>query len=142
MKTKRINKQNFKLYGKVIEHCGNKPICKNKNLFSVILKENGNFGWRIAYLIVKEKTINRLEQHLATFESFEPVIGKSLLYVSESRNLENIECFYLDKPVILNKGVWHGVVTLNGKAEIKITENAKVRSVYWPLGFKLNCNDE
>lgn len=137
IKPQKINKHNIKPYGRVIEHVrlGLNP--KNKNFFSIVLREKGNFGWRIAYLTVREKAISRLEQHLTTFESFEPVSGKALLYLSRTKNPQDIECFYLDRPVILNKGIWHGVVTLSGKSDIKITENAKVRSIYWPLGFSL-----
>lgn len=137
MKIKKINKQNFRHYGRLIEHRGNKPKAANKNLFSIVLREKGKFGWRIAYLTVKDKTINRLEQHLTTFESFEPVSGKAMLYLCRTKNPKDIECFRLDRPIILDKGVWHGVTACNGKAEIKITENANVRSIYWPLGFSL-----
>lgn len=105
-----------------------------------MLKETGRVGWRIAYLIVRDKVIYRLEQHPGTFESFEPVKGETLLYLARNRNSKKIECFYLDKPVILDKGVWHAVATLNGESEIKITENSKVKCIYWCLGFPLNSN--
>jgi ureidoglycolate hydrolase len=88
--------------------------------------------------VVRDKQINRLEQHIDTFESFEPVEGKALLYVAKEKNPKEIECFLLDRPVILNKGVWHGVVTRHLSAEIKITENADVDCIYWNLGFSLN----
>jgi hypothetical protein len=45
----------------------------------------------------------------------------------------------LDKPVILKKGLWHGVVALGDEADIKITENASVRCVYWKTGIKMGC---
>ncbi len=95
-------------------------------------------GWRIAYLTVRDETINKLEQHQQTFESFEPVSGRAILYVAKEKDPKLIRCFILDKPVILDKGIWHGVVTLNGDSEIKITENANVDCIYWKLGFNLN----
>jgi ureidoglycolate hydrolase len=137
MRVKKINKNNFRRFGRVIEYPKDKPSLKDRNLFKVILKEKEKLGWRIAYLLVREKSIKRLEAHLNTFESFEPVCGKSLIYLALNKGIPQIECFYLDKPVILNKGVWHGIVTLDGESEIKITENAKVKSAYWPLGFSL-----
>jgi len=134
---KKITEKNFKNFGCVIDHpC--KKTKNGRNLFRIILTEKETVGWRIAYLVVRDKQIDRLEQHIDTFESFEPVAGETLLYVAKERNPKKIECFLLDKPVILNKGIWHGVVTLNLNAEIKITENANVDCIYWELGFSLN----
>ena len=129
---KKITAKNFKKYGWVIEYAGKRPENKNGNIFRIILKENGKTGWRIAYLVVRDKTIDKLEQHPGSFESFEPVQGRSLIYLSDG-SMSKIESFYLDKPVILDKGIWHGVVSLTPESEIKITENAEVESVYWTL---------
>ena len=127
---KKINIKSFLPYGRVIEYARKKSGSGKKNLFCVILKELGPLGWRIAYLIVRDKAINKLEQHPDSYESFEPMRGESLLYLAHPRNPAKIECFILDRPVILNKGVWHGVVTLGSESEIKITENAQVKCVY------------
>ncbi len=135
---KKLNSQNFKPFGHIIHHPYKDTHDKDKNLFHIVLEEQNPVGWRIAYLIVRDKSINRLEQHPGTFESFEPVYGKFLLYVANEKNQKDISCFYLDKPVILYKGIWHGVVTLDAEAEIKITENANVECNYWDLGFLLD----
>ncbi len=135
---KKINSGNFKKFGWVIEYSDKGLKEKKKNLFRIILREKKPLGWRIAYLVVRDRGINRLEQHPESFESFEPVSGKSLLYVAFLKDMKRIECFLLDKPVILKKGIWHGVVTLEKETEIKITENSRVQCVYWPLGFELN----
>ena len=130
VKSKKITAENFRRYGRVIEYSGDGPVKKKRNLFRVIIRERGKAGWRIAYLVVRDKIIDKLEQHPDSFESFEPVSGKSLLYVAGNKSKSKIECFYLNKPVILKKGVWHGIVTLGRKSEIKITENAKVKCIY------------
>lgn len=140
MAVKKITAQNFRRYGWVIGFPNKHFHGKKSNLFRVAVKENNETGWRIAYLVVREKSITRLEQHPESFESFEPVKGRSLLYISNSKNRKKITCFYLDKPVILKKGIWHGVVTLGAETDIKITENAKVESIYWELGMELNCH--
>ena len=129
---KKITAKNFKKYGWVIEYAGKRPENKNGNLFRIILKENEKTGWRIAYLVVRDKIIDKLEQHPGSFESFEPVRGRILIYLSDG-SMSKIECFYLNKPVILDKGIWHGVVSLTPESELKITENAEVESVYWTL---------
>ncbi len=136
----KITAQNFRRYGRIIEYPNKHLKGKKKNLFRIVLTEPTNFGWRIAYLIVRDKTIKKLEQHPKSFESFEPIKGKSLLYVARRQDSKTIECFYLDKPIILKKGIWHGVITLSSECEIKLTENAKVKCVYWPLKFTLNAS--
>ena len=135
---KKINPKNFAEYGWIIDYPSKNSQAKKKNLFRIVVEESEELGWRIAYLVVRDKSISRLEQHGNTFESFEPVNGRCLLYLAKDKDPDAIDCFYLDKPVILKKGIWHGVITLDGEAEIKITENAKVKSRYWPLSFRLN----
>ena len=137
MLKKKINSRDFRRYGRVIEYPGKEKKGTQKNLFRIVLKETGKTGWRIAYLIVRDRKIRRLEQHPYSFESFEPVKGRSLLYVAARKDEKAIECFHLDKPIILKKGVWHGVVTLSPETEIKISENKDVKCVYWPLSAVL-----
>lgn len=129
---------NFRPYGRIIGYPGKQNKGKVRNLFRIILTEKAKLGWRIAYLIVRDKHIRRLECHPFSFESFEPVRGKSILFVTRRKDARTIKCFSLDQPVVLNKGIWHGVVTLTPETEIKLTENAKVKCVYWDLEFKLS----
>ena len=139
---KTITSQNFRRYGKIIAYPNKHLKGKKKNLFCIVLTEGKHTGWRIAYLIVRDKRIRRLERHPFSFESFEPMVGKALLYVTEKKDKNRIECFYLDRPIILNKGVWHGVVTQSTESEMKLTENLKVKCHYWPLGFYLGSPHE
>lgn len=134
---KKINPRNFKPFGRIIEYGQKTSQGRRKNLFRIVLKEAKPVGWRIAYLVVRDKAVNCLEAHLDTYESFEPISGKSLLYVARVKNPTKIDCFLLDKPVILNKGIWHAVVTLSNESEVKITENAQVKCSYWYLTFTL-----
>ena len=135
IKVEHIRQSNFKSFGWIIDY-PKKGAPETKNLFRIVIRQPRS-GWRIAYLVVREKRINRLEQHPDTFESFEPICGRSLLYVAKKKDARSISCFLLDKPIILKKGIWHGVVTLSKEADIKIVENATVKCVYWPLGFEL-----
>ncbi len=90
-------------------------------------------GWRIAYLVVRDRAIKKLEQHPGSLESFEPVTGRGFLYVCATKDEDKVECFILDRPVILKKGIWHGIVSVSDECDVKITENARVKCVYWPL---------
>jgi len=103
------------------------------------LKERSN-GWRIGYLVVRDRIIKRLENHPDSFETFEPVKGRSLLYLAVSKKPHQIELFSLDQPVILKKGVWHAIIAGGKESEVKITENSKVKCVYWLLGGNLQKN--
>ena len=132
-----MTSQNFHPYGCLIHYPNKAQKGKKRNLFRIVLSENQSKGWRIAYLIVRDQSIKKLECHPHSYESFEPVIGKSWLYVARKKDPKAIKCFYLDRPIILNKGIWHGVVTKTFESEIKLTENAKVGCVYWSLGFRL-----
>ncbi len=136
----KINSKNFRKYGWVIEYPNKGQKDKKKNLFRIVIREKGLLGWRIAYLIVRDKAIKKLQQHPESLESFEPVSGKSILYVSNRNDPKEIRSFLLDKPVILKRGIWHGIVSLGNESEIKITENVKVKCVYWPLGFELDSH--
>jgi len=128
-----INSSNFKKYGWVIEYPDKAQGSKTKNLFRIVLKEPKGFGWRIAYLIVRDKAVNKLEQHPQSYESFEPVKGRSVLFVAQAKDHKKIKSFYLDKPVILKKKIWHAIVTLTNESEVKITENSQVKCVYWQI---------
>ena len=135
---KKITARAFKRYGRIIEHPLKNSHSKSINLFHIVIRDAKSPGWRIAYLIVRDKTIDRLEQHPLTFETFEPVKGRALLYLSCAPRRGRIDCFLLDRPVILKKGIWHGIVTRTREAEIKITENAAVKSHFWKVKLGLN----
>lgn len=137
MMIKKITSRSFKQYGWVIEFPFLPKARKLDNQFRIILRESAHVGWRIAYLVVRQQYIERLEQHPGSYESFEPVKGKCLLYLCNTKDPYRIVCFHLDKPVVLRKGTWHGVVTLTSEAEIKITENNTVCCKYWDLPSKL-----
>jgi len=134
-----IDAVNFRRYGLVIACPAKKAKDKKNSIFSILLSQPAAKGWRAAHLLLRDKTVDYLERHIDSFESFEPLKGKALLYVARTRDPEKIRCFYLDKPVILKKGIWHGVVTLGKEAEFKIFENAQVKCRYWQLGFSLKA---
>lgn len=136
------NSNNFRRFGKIISY-PHKSLKKDKrNLWRIVHREPGNAGWRIAYLVLRDKTIGRLECHPDSDESFEPIKGRSLIFISKDKNFKNIYCFRLDKPLIVYKGVWHGLITLSPETEIKITENARLQCRYWPFGFRINSLSE
>lgn len=132
-----ITPQSFKSYGKIIHYPGQNSKGTRRNLWRIVHAEKARVGWRVAYLVLRDKTIGRLECHPFSDETFEPVKGRALFFVSRVRSLKRVKCFLLDRPVVLRKGIWHGLVTLDAEAEIKITENSHVTCRYWPLGSRV-----
>jgi len=133
---KKITRANFKKYGYIIDWQG-KENKKGNNQFRIVINDSDVMGWRIAYLIVREKQVDFLEQHPFSYESFEPVKGQAVLYLSKGKTPGKIESFFLDKPVVLKKGIWHAITTISKQTEVKITENNSVQLHKYHLGYKL-----
>lgn len=131
------NRKNFKAYGKIIEYPSKELKGTKRSLWRIVHTVSEKNGWRVACLILRDKTIGRMERHPASDETFEPVSGEALIFVSTEKDLKQIECFRLDKPVILFKGTWHGLISLTPEAQIKIIENSRVECGYWKFGFRI-----
>ncbi len=127
MKINTLRRESFKKYGDILE-----PVSKD-NVFTVLRGEEEKTGWRIGYVILKPGAADALEAHPETLETFEPVRGGAVILVAEKDSPENIEAFFLDRAVVVDKGVWHGVAALSEAAEIKVTENYEVDTIYHKL---------
>jgi ureidoglycolate hydrolase len=128
-----ISEEKFKKYGTVLElPADGKMKARGENQFKILVTQQ-QVGWRLAYLTVRNRTLKRLENHPYSMESFEPVRGVSLITVAPHESPDAVETFVLDKPVVLNAGVWHDVLALSDEAEIKITENADIVTEYYNL---------
>lgn len=138
MEIKKLNSKNFRKYGRIIEYPNMQAKGNTRNLWRIVHTEDAKVGWRIAYLVLRDKTVGRLERHPKSDETFEPIAGETLFFVSDSEDYSKIECFYLDKPIVLNKGMWHALITLGEESEIKIVENAKVKCEYLKFPFRMD----
>ncbi len=123
-----ITKDNFAKYGTIIDFTGKE---ENPSFEVIITSEND--PWRIAMLRVEEREYTFLEKHPSSLETFEPVDGVCLLLVSLDTENSAYEYFLLDRPVCLNKDVWHGIVTLTDVSKVKITENLEVDTDFYYL---------
>ncbi|MCL5774218.1 MAG: ureidoglycolate lyase [Firmicutes bacterium] len=130
---KNLTPKAFAPYGEIIEPGKRKPQGQEKDWkFYVITREPG-YSWRIGYYVPRIKALRKLEKHPSSLESFEPVSGISIIIAAEEDFPETPEAFLLNKPVILKKGIWHGILSLSDKVEIKITENLEVESKFYYL---------
>jgi ureidoglycolate hydrolase len=123
-----ITKNNFGKYGTIIDFTGK----ADDPEFEIIITHKDD-PWRIAMLRVKERDFTELENHPSSLETFEPVEGMCLLLLSLGTEESDYEVFLLDRPVCLNKGVWHGIATLTHVSEVKITENLEVDTEFYRL---------
>ncbi|HVI41254.1 MAG TPA: hypothetical protein VM577_11375 [Anaerovoracaceae bacterium] len=127
-----ITKDNFGKYGTIIDFTGK----ENNPQFEVIITHEED-PWRIAMLRVEEREFTFLEKHPSSLETFEPVEGMCLLLVSLETQKINYDVFLLDRPVCLDKDVWHSIVTLTAVSKVKITENLEVATEYYNLDKSL-----
>ncbi|MCX5680476.1 MAG: hypothetical protein NTZ95_07555 [Candidatus Omnitrophica bacterium] len=135
MRVKRLTKNSIKPYGRIIDRTCVKDDGRG-NRFGILLKEPSK-GWRIGYLILRDKFVERLERHTDSLETFEPVSGRAVIVLAGAEAPKKVELFFLDKPVVVNKGVWHDLLAVSGKCEIKIFENIKVKTEYYSLNKNL-----
>jgi len=75
------------------------------------------------------RAIEQMENHPQSEELFAPVQGRSILVVAEKGEFDEdtIHAFFLDRPVSVGPGVWHGVFAL------LIAENLEVGAEYAEL---------
>ena len=122
---KSIEKENFKKFGKVLEFSKD-----GQEFFEIIITEEKE-PWRLAVFRYTNQTVERMECHPNSLESFEPLKGLTVLIVAEHDSPKKYEAFILDKPVCLYKGVWHQVLSLTAEAQVKIVENLEVSSEFY-----------
>lgn len=125
---KSIHREFFEKYGKVLEFTPDSA----DEPFEIVIKEEKE-PWRLAVFRYRNKTIQKMECHPASLESFEPLQGVTVLVVAEHDTPEKYEAFLLDKPVCLYKGIWHQVLSLTDEAQVKIAENLEVNSEFFEL---------
>lgn len=121
---KTITKERMAKYGIILDH-----ISQEDGYEPLVNVESK--GWIWALLTFKNKTIDYIECHPTSKESFEPVFGTSLIFLSVPEDPTQVEIFLLDKIIMLNEGVWHNVLTVSDVSRVKITENNDVTSEYY-----------
>lgn len=127
VKIESITRENFAPFGTVIE------FSPDFDGIYEILETEDEKPWILAVFRYTNKTIQRIENHPTSMETFEPLSGVTVLLVAEHETPEKYKAFVLNKPVCLKKGVWHQVLSLTPSAEVKITENKDVYSEFYDL---------
>lgn len=131
MKIKKLTPGNIRPYGRIIDSSGVKDDGRG-NRFGILLKSPSK-GWRIGYLILRARSIGRLERHADSLETFEPLKGMAVIALARAGSPDSVELFFLDKPIVVNKSIWHDVLAVSPRCDIKIFENIEVRTEYYSL---------
>jgi ureidoglycolate hydrolase len=132
--------KNFEKFGRILipteeENKGR----ENKAENYLVLEKAISKGWMMAYYSVSKRFTDIMENHPNTKETFEPISGASILTVANGTTPESVEAFLLDKPVVLNEGVWHDVLALSVNATMRINENTEVQTVRQKLSFTIKA---
>ena len=135
MRVKKLTKKSIRPYGRIIDRSCVKDDGRG-NRFGILLKEQSG-GWRIGYLILRDRSIKRLERHADSLETFEPVKGRAVIALAKRGSPDSAELFFLDKPIVVNKGIWHDVLAVSRVCEMKIFENIEVKTEYYSLNKNL-----
>jgi len=122
---RNLEPEAFAPYGEILEPGARPPQGEDKDWRFYVLIEEPGAPWRIGYYVPQIRALGRLERHPTSMETFEPVVGVSVIVVAKD-DPESPQAFLLDRPVILHKGTWHGILSLSSRVEIKITENLQV----------------
>jgi len=132
-----LNQELFKPFGKILEPIKNQiPEVSEKGIFDffVVFKEFCE-GWQVGFLKYKGKILKYLECHPTTPEVFINLKGKTILLLAINP-IDDIVAFNLNKPIVINPGVWHGLISLSKESEIFIVENENVTDEFYT--FKEN----
>lgn len=117
----------IKPYGRIIDSRCAKTM-SDGNGWGILLRVRSR-GWRIAYLILRARSMGRLECH-DSHETFEPVSGKAVIALAKYGQPADIKLFFLDRAIVIKPFIWHSIFTFSEETHIKIVENIKVRTKY------------
>lgn len=131
-----LTQELFSPYGRILEPEDKEiPEVSEPEIFDfyVTFKESSQ-DWQIGYLKQTGKIVAKLECHPNTAEVFSPVSGNAVLILATEPGREGtMRAFKLEKPIVLNRGIWHGVITISEQSEMLIVESPDVTDEYHQL---------
>lgn len=133
LRLQNLSPERFETYGRILLPQEGDPAEGDEVAEFTVVVSVPESGWRLGHLRMSSKKVDSLECHENSKESFEPLSGMFVLLVAPHNSPEDLEAFVLDKPVILNEGIWHSVLPITQDAEVKISENEKVDMETVPL---------
>jgi ureidoglycolate hydrolase len=117
---RRITPESFARYGQVLVW----DAAQGQRL-QVATEESAGAPWMLATFRVDAHEITYLAEHPDSIELFAPLSGVAVLLLALPEAPESYEAFLLDVPVVINRGVWHGMCALSEAAILGIAENVE-----------------
>ena len=131
-----MNQRLFQPFGRILNpQPGETAVQAEKGVFDFYVPfTEPSGGWQIGFLEYTGKVLRQLERHPNTPEVFSPLKGDALLVLAvDPEDEAGYRVFKLDQPIVLDRGVWHGVIALSPKTEILIVESPDVVDEYHAL---------
>jgi ureidoglycolate hydrolase len=142
--TLNLDEEHFAPYGRILTPRKDEtPEVSETGIFDFYVPfSDSSQGWQIGYLVNVAKRIDKLERHPNTPEVFSPLDGKSVLVVSEDPgDPDSVFGFFLSKPIVFNRGTWHGVISVTKTSEILIVESPDVIDEFFQLPFWVTVSE-
>ena len=119
---KAITLESFAPFGTVVDWT--ETLEDSGRPFHILVRSEAATGWRLAVLKVGTRATQQMENHPHSEELFAAIDGRALLLVAERGPFveEDVQAFFLDRPVSVGPAVWHGVIALSQSATILIAE--------------------
>ncbi|TVR55887.1 MAG: hypothetical protein EA426_14425 [Spirochaetaceae bacterium] len=118
-----LTRESFSQFGWILEHADGADAA-----FQVVVEEPEPSGWRLAVSRVTARSVEKLARHPNTKESFTPVSGTVVFVVAAPDAPDETRAFLLDRPVCIDRNVWHASYALSDEAVVVISENLIVES--------------
>ncbi len=138
-----LTHEHFAPFGRILSpQAGETAIQSEKGVFDFFVPfAERSGGWQIGFLSYTGRKLEQLECHPNTPEVFSPLRGEALLVLAtDPANESGYRIFRLERPVVLNRGVWHGVIAVSREAEILIVENPDVVDEFHKLRRPIEGN--
>jgi ureidoglycolate hydrolase len=136
MAAAELEQRLFEPFGRILDpQPGQKASQAEEGVFDFFLPfTERSDGWSIGYLSYTGRKLYQLERHPNTPEVFSPLKGDALLVLAvDPADEGSFRAFRLRKPIVLDRGVWHGLICRSRRAEILIVENPGTVDEYHQL---------
>lgn len=90
-------------------------------------------GWKLAELPVTDRAVVSMSLHDNTPEAFIPLEGAAVLKVATKPDFSDCKTFLIDRPLVINASVWHGLASPGADARLLLVEGRNVNLIKKPI---------
>ncbi len=123
-----VDRENFLRYGETVEVARPDPgrAQRGEDEYRTLARVNSN-GWKIAMHCVRARWTDSLYAYDGR-RLLTPQGGALLLCVAPPDRPQNVQVFVLDRPIALNAGIPHALLTLSAECWVQVCEDFETRS--------------